>query len=133
MTTITEILADAFNRVKTEHGVTLSRVDFAAAAGGALGLSFKAVGCHVEFRDALTVGEEIHRAGFKGTRDTGLVPPDRATHVGSIQGGAVKFWRYEDHTLYFHDFGNWIKLVALSDAPHNHLVDELTPLPPHQP
>lgn len=139
MTTITEILADAFNRVKTEHGVTLSRVDFAPAAGGALGLSFKAVGCHMESRDPLTVGEEIHRAGFKGTRDSVDIvsgPLDRATHVGSIQGGAVKFWCYEDHTLYFHDFGNWIKLVAYCDAPHDSLVDELTPLdgsPPRQP
>lgn len=43
MTTITEILAEAFNRVKAEHGVTLSRVEY-VDTGGVLGLNFKAAG-----------------------------------------------------------------------------------------
>lgn len=123
MTTITEILAEAFNRIKTEHGVTLSRVDFDSSG-------------RVEFSASSNpqVVGIVKRQQPQGVdwarRDVVSGAPERATHVGSIQGGAVKFWRYEDHTLYFHDFGSWMKLAAHCDAPHNHLVDELTPLPP---
>jgi hypothetical protein len=135
MATITDILAEAFNRVKTEHGVTLSRVEFEHYSDNLAGVEFTSTGS-VRVVVAPMPPQLQTVAAPPPALDTISGPPKNATHVGGVQGGKIAFWRYEDETLYFYSLGSWIKLEALTDAPHNHLVDELTPLegsPPYQP
>lgn len=115
--TITEILAEAFNRIKTEHGVTLSRVEFAPTIGG-VGLSFKAAGCYVELRDPMV---ESH--------------PDGATHFGPYGDSDGCYWKFESGELYLWDSLEWL-LCDDDIKSAQRTVDKLTPLdgsPPYQP
>lgn len=108
MTTITKILAEAFNRVKSEHGVTLSRVEFN--------------GTDIEF-NASGIVRTVHPVPAPNA------PPEGATHYGSLDGGNPRYYNYRNGVLL--GWGGWVgwcKYVSLSDATYAELVDQLTPL-----
>lgn len=131
MASITEILAEAFNRVKTEHGVTLSRVDFAVDGD----IEFSATGNVV----------------FSSTYDDIPLPPDSrpadATHYGKLGAGGYlyyetpsavgtdlddtnRYYKYRNGILFgWHSQLGWGRYVLSKNKKRlNKLVDHLTPL-----
>lgn len=129
MTTITDILAEAFNRVKNEHGVTLSRVEFALASGNLAGLSFKAAGVFkLGLSSPYGVMPPLAPVPFPTQHyddktsqsftlsDISIIPgestdeqfvqapspapaPEGATHYGSLDGGDPSYYRYAHGVL----------------------------------
>jgi hypothetical protein len=121
MTTITEILAEAFNRVKTEHGVTLSRVEFVDTCG-VLGVSFKAAGsvksCGL-WQDATPpLAGQVY-----ATPPSEI--PNGATHFGTVADCENCFWKLDDHQLYMWSDDKWHFYFSLNP---NATVATLTPL-----
>lgn len=125
--TITEILAEAFNRIKTEHGVTLSRVDFDNS------------GC-VDFsaRSNPQVLGVVKRQQWQGIdwagRDVAPVPlqphqipaPKDATHYGTVNVYDDCFWKFEAGNLYV-----WDRIWQLYDdgeSAQRTVDSQLTPL-----
>lgn len=129
MTTITELLTEVFNRVKSEHGVVLSRVDFSPASG-TVGVAFRGVGCSrsVVYNGPLpppnfpspppqvAYGGPLPPVPMSWPRPHPVpappivhrVDPNDATHVGSVEVYDDCYWKFEDGRLYLWDgSGDW--------------------------
>lgn len=120
MTTITEILAEVFNRVKAEHGVTLSRVEFTTGYGALADIEFSATG-----KTALS----SPYGALPPQTPAPNTPPEGATHYGILEGGNPRYYNYRNGVLLgWSVLAGWCKYVSLSDTPHSELVNQLTPL-----
>lgn len=125
MVTITELLTEVFNRVKIEHGVVLSRVDFAPASG-AVGVAFRGVGCSKPVASYRVV---LQPSPYMG--DDLRPPPPEATHYGSIGGSTPRYYRFTALGLFGWSVAHgWCPYVSLSDTTDAELVRQLTPLNP---
>lgn len=123
MTTITEILAEAFNRVKAEHGVTLSRVEYEHYSGSLSGVNFSADGVvnmgyppsgmpQVPYNGPLPPGPipllQPHQMPPPPITQhvdpiTQHVDPIDATHIGSVDIYDDCYWKFEGGRLYVWD------------------------------
>lgn len=112
MTTITEILAEAFSRVKAEHGVTLSRVEFNGA-----GIEFSA-----------SSGTAPRGKWFLDDGDRRVRIPEGATHTDVP--GYHYFYRYVDGSLYiWKQRVGWQMLRFSEPSESLQLLGRLTALP----
>lgn len=110
MTTITEILAEAFNRVKAEHGINLSSVDFEHYSGTLSGVTFKAVG-NVQSVYSYPAFPPQAPAPIPWPQPHQMpqppivhqVDPNDCTHVGSVDVYDDCYWKFEADRLYLWD------------------------------
>lgn len=109
MTTITEILAEAFNRVKSEHGVNLSGVEFEHYSDTLSGVTFKAVGNVQPVYSYPSFPPHVPAPiPWTGPPIAQTVDPNDATHTGSVDVYDDCYWKFEAGNLYLWDgSGTW--------------------------
>lgn len=126
MTTITEILAEAFNRVNAEHGVTLSRVEFNES-------DIEFVGSGSAYYESEPELVEMTRYQIENLRLKLLrqEAPKGATHYGSLNDGNFAYWKAEPGYMACYERTNnfWLPYQSLSDGTITELLGQLTALP----